>query len=65
MEKLTLDIKTLITVCGIIAMLGGFYYSTQYRLDDLEDQITKISQKLDTQNGELKQIKKQIRRGNK
>ncbi len=65
MEKLTLDIKTLITVCGIIAMLGGFYYSTQYRLDALEDQITKISQKLDTQNGELKQIKKQIRRGNK
>ena len=65
MEKLTLDIKTLITVCGIIAMLGGFYYSTQYRLDSLEDQITKISQKLDTQNGELKQIKKQIRRGNK
>ena len=65
MEKLTLDIKTLITVCGVIAMLGGFYYSTQYRLDSLEDQITKISQKLDTQNGELKQIKKQIRRGNK
>ena len=64
MEKLTLDIKTLITVCGVIAMLGGFYYSTQYRLDSLEDQITKISQKLDTQNGELKQIKKQIRRGN-
>ena len=65
MEKLTLDIKTLITVCGIIAMLGGFYYSTQYRLDALEEQITKISQKLDTQSGELKQIKKQIRRGNK
>lgn len=65
MEKLTLDIKTLITVCGIIAMLGGFYYSTQYRLDALEDKITKISQKLDTQSGELKQIKKQIRRGSK
>ena len=65
MEKLTLDIKTLFTVCSMIAMLAGFYYSTQHRLDTPEGQIAEISQKLDSQRGELKQIKKQIRRGNK
>jgi cell division protein FtsL len=60
--KLTLDIKTLIAIAGIIAMLGGFYYSTQHRLNSLELQIEDVSQKIDAQSGELKQIKKQIRR---
>ena len=51
MEKLTLDIKTLFTVCSMIGMLAGFYYSTQHRLDTLEGQIAEISQKLDSQRG--------------
>ena len=65
MQKVTFDIKTLIAIAGIIAMLGGFYYSTQHRLDTLENQLSKVSSQIDAQNGELKQIKKQIRRGNK
>jgi hypothetical protein len=59
--NLTMDIKTLITVGGIVALLGGFYYSTQHRLDTLESQIGEVSQKLDTQRGEIRQLRKQIR----
>ena len=34
-----IDIKTLITLLTIAATLGGFYYSTQSRIDDLEKEI--------------------------
>tara|TARA_R100001082_G_scaffold74772_1_gene43215 strand:- start:184 stop:378 length:195 start_codon:yes stop_codon:yes gene_type:complete len=60
--NLTLDIKTLITVGGLIAVLGGFYYSTQHRLSSLEASLDSVSAQLDEQSGELKQIQKQIRR---
>ena len=58
--NITLDIKTLLTIGGIIAVLGGFYYSTQHRLSSLEGKIEHVSGQLDTQNGELRQIKKQL-----
>ena len=48
--EFNVDLKTLITVAGIVAVLGGFYYSTQYRLVMLEKQMNEISQKLDIQN---------------
>jgi len=57
-----LDIKTILTVGGIIALLGGFYYSTQYRLTSLEDKIESVDRKMDIQTGELTQIKKQLRK---
>ena len=60
--EMTIDIKTMITAAGIIAVLGGFYYSTQYRLVMLEEQMNEISQKLDVQSGELNQIQKQLRK---
>ena len=59
---MTLDIKTLLTIGGIVAVLGGFYYSTQHRLGHLEGKIERVSQQLDVQTGELKQIKKQLRK---
>ena len=59
--EFNVDLKTLITVAGIVAVLGGFYYSTQYRLVMLEKQMNEISQKLDIQNGELNQIQKQLK----
>jgi len=49
-----LDIKTLITLLTIAATLGGFYYTTQSRLDILEQEISLIK----------KQVKK-IRKINK
>ena len=37
-----LDIKTLITLLTIAATLGGFYYTTQSRLDNLEQEVTQV-----------------------
>ena len=59
--NITLDVKTLLTIGGIVAVLGGFYYSTQHRLSSLEDKIEHVSEQLDTQSVELKQIKKQLK----
>jgi hypothetical protein len=61
---MTFDIKTLITVGGCIALLGGFYYSTQHRLESLEEQLIQVSSQLDGQSGELNQIKKQLKKKN-
>ena len=41
-----LDIKTLITLLTIAATLGGFYYTTQSRLDNLEQQVTKLQKQV-------------------
>ena len=43
--KISLEITTIITLVTIAAFLGGFYYSTQDRLDDLETKIEKIEKK--------------------
>jgi hypothetical protein len=37
-----LDLKTLLTLGGIIAMLGGFVYTTKLRLDLADQRIDKI-----------------------
>ncbi len=41
-----LDIKTLITLLTIAATLGGFYYTTQARLDNLEQEVTKLQKQV-------------------
>jgi hypothetical protein len=51
---LKLDIKTLITLLTIAATLGGFYYTTQSRIDSLEEDVTTMSK-------QIKRINKQIR----
>jgi hypothetical protein len=33
------DLKTLITLAGIIMLMGGFYYTTQLRLEILENEV--------------------------
>ena len=50
-----LDIKTLITLLTIAATLGGFYYTTQSRLDILESDVIKLQ----------KQVKKITRQSKK
>ena len=50
-----LDIKTLITLLTIAATLGGFYYTTQVRLDNLEEEVLQVK----------KQIKRIARKNNK
>ena len=58
--KLNLDLKQMIGIFVIAATLGGFYYTTQMRLDRLE---AAIEQK--QPDGELQALKKQIKRLNK
>ena len=37
-----LDLKFIITICGLIAILGGFYYTTSLRLDKLESEVEEL-----------------------
>ena len=41
-----LDIKTLITLLTIAATLGGFYFTTQTRLDALEQEVSEVKKQV-------------------
>ena len=41
-----IDIKTLITLLTIAATLGGFFYTTQSRLDSLEDEVAQLQKQV-------------------
>tara|TARA_B100000029_G_scaffold511845_1_gene606926 strand:+ start:1999 stop:2196 length:198 start_codon:yes stop_codon:yes gene_type:complete len=45
--KFEIDLKTLITLGGILAMLAGSFYTTKLRLENIEAQIVKIEEKQD------------------
>ena len=44
--KLDLDLKTLITIVAFAATMGGFYYTTQSRLDSLETAVTQLQKQI-------------------
>ena len=44
--KLDLDLKSIIAICTIAATLGGFYYTTQSRLDNLEQEVTTLKKQV-------------------
>lgn len=41
-----IEISTLLTILGITALLGGFYYTTEHRLDSLEAEVQNISKQI-------------------
>ena len=41
-----LDIKTVITLLGIAAMMGVFYYTTEMRLESLEGKVSSLTKKI-------------------
>jgi len=41
-----LDISQLITIGTIVALLAGFYYTTQHRLDTLEIQVETLKKSI-------------------
>jgi hypothetical protein len=53
-----IELSTLIKIGGTIAMLAGFMYTTQYRLNELEEDIVELQQ-------EQKKLHKRIIRHNK
>jgi len=63
--NITLDIKTLIAIAGIVAAGGGAYYSTQHRLDHLEAWVEQATKTIDQQAVELKQFRRHLKRHNK
>jgi uncharacterized membrane protein YciS (DUF1049 family) len=47
-----LDLKTIATILGVMGLLGtwvihfgGFYYTTQLRLDNIEESISQLEKK--------------------
>ncbi len=52
--KINLDLKTLITIVAFAATMGGFYYSTQERLANLEDEISVLDKKIKRLNRLIK-----------
>lgn len=51
--KFEIDLKTLLTLGGILAMLAGFFYTTKLRLENIETQIVKIEEDYDRLNRKL------------
>lgn len=43
--KITLDVPTLISLAGILAMLGGFVYTTTLRLNNVEEQVDNLEER--------------------
>ena len=42
MSEINFDIKTVITFITAAIVFGGFYFTTQHRLDDLDGKIAKL-----------------------
>ncbi len=56
--KAEIDIKTGIAIITAIAVLGGFYYTTQHRLDHLEGKVSALQ-------GEIERVEKLAKRKKK
>ncbi len=44
------ELSQVITIGTIIAVLGGFYYTTQHRLDKLEQQVVSLKKSINKKN---------------
>jgi len=53
-----LEISTLLTLLTTAALLGGFYYTTEHRLDDLESKITTMEKQVKKINRRLSGMNK-------
>tara|TARA_R110000824_G_scaffold67142_1_gene173869 strand:- start:2618 stop:2794 length:177 start_codon:yes stop_codon:yes gene_type:complete len=56
--KVELDIKTLITLGGIVAMLGGFVYTTRLRFELIDARIEKVENQQSVMKKRLRPKKK-------
>ena len=60
MDTMIENIKGLLPLFAIVAALGGFYYTTQHRLDHLEGQMDEISSEVEQFSESLEQISRQV-----
>ena len=52
-------LKSLLPVFAAVAALGGFYYTTQHRLDHLEVQVTELEEKIGKLTKKVNKINKE------
>ena len=52
--KLNIDLKTLLTLGGIVAMLSGFVYTTTLRLDLVDQRIERLEADWDSLRRQLR-----------
>jgi len=45
--KFEIDLKTLVTLAGILAMLAGFVYTTKLRLENIEADVARIESQVE------------------
>ena len=62
MESIKLDLKSIITVGTIIAVLGGFYFTTELRLGSLETEVQNLSAKVESLQSAVQNSSKQTKR---
>ena len=58
MNEMKFDLKTMITILTAAAVLGGFYYTTQHRLDHLEDKIEELESQSKSLKAEIIKVRK-------
>ena len=69
MNSLLESMKTLLPLLAVVAVLGGFYYTTQHRLEHLENEVKAMKQEVselnETLEGVHESVKKLSKRPNK
>mgnify|MGYP001391088625 CR=1 FL=1 len=57
-----IELSQLITILSVAAVLGGFYYGTQLRLDHLEEQVTSCSADVKTLEKKVNNVQRQLKK---
>jgi len=60
MNSMIENIKGLLPLFAVVALLGGFYYTTQHRLDYLENQVDELAGEIEQLSDSLGQISRQV-----
>ena len=62
---LKFDIKTLLVLGGLAVTFGGFYYTTQMRLDALENKVQILTDDIRSTRSTLEGVSKHMKRVSK
>lgn len=65
MNNIKIDFKTLLTVSGILIAIGGFYYTTQMRLDSLESEVQILIEDMRSTRTTMDGVSKHMKRVSK
>ena len=60
--KLQLQLSHIITILSLVALLGGFYYTTQFRLSALEDVQSESAEKISKLEKRINGLQKRIKK---